>query len=117
MSEEIKFNQRDIIEFNVDKKNEVIVHRLFFGKTERDNNIENLAVPKRPFWLYILVKSLRFYQKHISSKLGNRCVFDPSCSHYSERAFREKGIKKGFLLTVKRLNRCRSSNGGIDELI
>ncbi|MCI4667246.1 MAG: membrane protein insertion efficiency factor YidD [Bacteroidia bacterium] len=67
-------------------------------------------------WLNWIVKAIRYYQKNISSNLGNRCVFDPSCSHYSEVAYREKGFFKGTFLTVNRLCRCRPQNGGIDEL-
>ncbi|HCQ16660.1 MAG TPA: membrane protein insertion efficiency factor YidD, partial [Cryomorphaceae bacterium] len=49
-------------------------------------------------------------------RLGNRCVFDPSCSHYAEQAFREKGFFKGVKLTLIRLRRCNPSNGGTDLL-
>lgn len=34
------------------------------------------------------------------------CRFEPSCSHYSEQAFREFGLFKGGLLSVKRIVRC-----------
>lgn len=102
--------------FNVNDKDKIIVHRHLFGKTERDIEIETLKIPLKPTWLRIVVKMIRFYQKKISNKLGNRCVFDPSCSHYAEVAYREKGFLKGSLQTIKRLNRCRPNNGGIDEL-
>jgi len=108
---------RESFEFNVDPKDSIFVQRLFFGRTDRDNVIEKLEVPTRPGWLIIVVNAIRFYQRNISKKLGNRCVFDPSCSHYSEIAYREKGFIKGTVLTIKRLCRCRAQNGGIDELI
>lgn len=106
----------DTFEFNIDSKNSVIVKRQLFGKTERDVEIEQLVIPNKPFWLKVVVKLIRFYQMRISEKLGNRCVFDPSCSHYSEVAYRKKGLIKGTNLTLKRLYRCRPKNGGIDEL-
>ena len=103
-------------DFNVDPKDSIIVQRQFLGKTTRDIEIEKLPLPTAPIWLKFFIKMIRFYQKRISKKLGNRCVFDPSCSHYSEIAYREKGLIKGTTLTIKRLYRCRPTNGGIDEL-
>lgn len=112
-----EISQQDTFEFNVDPKDAIIIQRQFLGKTQKDIDIENMSIPARPFWLYFFVKMIRFYQKKISKKLGNRCVFDPSCSHYSEMAFRKKGFIKGTVLTIKRLNRCRPVNGGSDELV
>jgi putative membrane protein insertion efficiency factor len=103
-------------QFNVDAKDAVIIERHFMGITKRDLEIESLAIPLRPLWLRFLLKAIRFYQKYISDKLGNRCVFDPSCSHYAELAFRNKGFLDGLKLTVSRLRRCRPENGGVDEL-
>lgn len=115
-NKEIKTLQQNEFEFNVDPKDEIIVRRQFIGKTERDIEIELLRIPNRPFWLNIFVRMIRFYQNRISTELGNRCVFDPSCSHYSEIAYREKGLINGTMLTIRRLYRCRPKNGGIDEL-
>lgn len=109
-------NKNDSFEINTSEKDAVLVIRHFCKHTELDLQIQNLPIPRKPIWLNITVKSLRFYQNHISEKLGNRCVFDPSCSRYSEQAFREKGFYKGFILTIKRLKRCRPENGGIDSL-
>lgn len=104
-------------ELSTDPKDAVIIQRFFSGKTARDIAIEELAIPKRPFLLGIAIRLVRFYQKRLSRKLGNRCVFDPSCSHYAEAAFRRKGLVKGSVVIIKRLYRCRPGNGGIDELI
>jgi uncharacterized protein len=106
----------DNYEFRVNPENEIVVKRHLFGKTQKDLDIENLEIPENPIWLRVTVKFIRFYQAHISDRLGNRCVFDPSCSHYSELAFRQKGLIRGAIYTLKRLNRCRPQNGGIDEL-
>lgn len=107
---------KDSFEFNVESKDAIIVYRQFLGKTQRDIEIESLPIPNKPLWLKVVVKSIRFYQSKISKKLGNRCVFDPSCSHYSEIAYRQKGFIYGSRLTIKRLYRCRPKNGGIDDL-
>jgi len=106
----------DSFELNIDPKDAVLVERHLLKLTRRDKAIAQLPVPKRPLWLFFIIRSIRFYQKYLSGKLGNRCVFDPSCSHYAEIAFREKGFYKGFSLTIARLKRCRPENGGIDEL-
>lgn len=50
--------------------------------------------------IYFLYKTL------ISPFLGNRCRFHPSCSDYAIGSFREHGILRGILLSVKRLVRC-----------
>lgn len=113
---DIILSGEDSFELNVDPKNAVLVERHFLKLTGRDNVIAQLPVPKRPVWLFFIIRSIRFYRKYLSRKLGNRCVFDPSCSHYAEIAFREKGFYKGFSLTIARLKRCRPDNGGIDEL-
>jgi len=107
----------DTFEFEVDSENTAIVQRHFTKHTKRDIEIHSMPVSERPFWLFVVVKTIRFYQKHISERLGNRCVFDPSCSRYSEMAFRKYGFIKGIGLTVSRLKRCKPHNGGVDELI
>lgn len=109
-------NGNDTFEFNVESKNAIIIQRHFTRHTKRDIEIHSQSVPTKPIWLFLVVKSIRFYQKYISKKLGNRCVFNPSCSHYSEAAFRKYGFSKGIKLTISRLKRCKPQNGGVDEL-
>jgi putative membrane protein insertion efficiency factor len=106
----------DTFEFNVESKDSIVIQRHFTKHTERDIEIHSLPIPKRPIWLFLTVKLLRFYQKYISEKLGNRCVFDPSCSRYSEIAFRKYGFINGLRLSISRLRRCKPHNGGVDEL-
>ncbi len=106
----------DTFELNVGAKDSVLIERYFAKRTSRDLEIENLGIPLKPMWLRFIVKMLRLYQRKISPKLGNRCVFDPSCSHYAEAAFRERGFLRGLKLTFERLKRCKPENGGIDEL-
>lgn len=106
----------DSFEISANEKDAILIQRHFSKYTKMDLEIQNLPVPKKPIWLNLTVRMLRFYQNNISEKLGNRCVFDPSCSRYSELAFREKGFFKGLNLTINRLKRCRPENGGIDKL-
>lgn len=103
--------------FNIEDKNKPIVMRCFQERTMLDKEIEDLEIPIEPIWLRVVINLIRFYQKNISNLLGNRCVFDPSCSHYSELAFRKKGFFVGIFLTIRRLYRCRPNNGGVDKLI
>jgi putative membrane protein insertion efficiency factor len=114
-SKQIKIGE-SLFEISAFEKDSAIVERYFSKHTKLDLEIQNLQIPKKPVWLNLVVRSLRHYQRKISPKLGNRCVFDPSCSRYSELAYREKGFFKGSLLTLNRLSRCRPSNGGKDIL-
>lgn len=104
----------DKFECNVDPVHLPVIERMLKGTTDTDAAIQSMSIPNRPLWLRLGVKSLRWYHHHISPKLGYRCVFEPSCSHYAELAFRKNGIFKGIILTTKRLYRCRPGNGGID---
>lgn len=115
LTNEVKVGD-DLYEFNVEPENLIIIRRHFDRYTERDKEIRNLLLPVKPLWLRLIVLLIRFYQNHISRKLGNRCVFDPSCSHYSELSFRKYGFLKGCKLTISRLRRCKPATGGIDEL-
>lgn len=104
----------DSYELNIDEKLRPSVERQLSGKTSMDIKIDSLPIPEKPFLLRQSILLLRWYQEKISPKLGHRCVFDPSCSRYSELAIRETGLLKGFYLTIIRLFRCRPGNGGLD---
>ena len=55
----------------------------------------------------ILDYAFYIYHHYISPIDGeNRCSFYPSCSRYSEDAFKKHGIVIGALLTFDRLQRC-----------
>lgn len=60
---------------------------------------------------------IRFYQKNISGNFGHRCIYYPSCSHYTLQAVDKYGIIKGNILGMKRILKCNPfSNGGVDHL-
>lgn len=92
------------------------IERILTGTTTVDKGIDELKIPNRPRWLAITVRILRWYRRTVSPRLGNRCVFVPSCSRYAEMAFRNKGFVMGFLITCKRLLRCRAGSGGSDGI-
>lgn len=50
---------------------------------------------------------IRFYQRAISPLFPACCRFTPTCSEYGMIAFRRYGFKKGFVLTLKRVIKCR----------
>jgi putative component of membrane protein insertase Oxa1/YidC/SpoIIIJ protein YidD len=90
------------------------VLRVFAGITPLDADIDSLPLPSSPAWRRWCVRSLRWYRQSISPRLGHRCVFEPSCSRYSELAFRNNGLLRGVFLTLHRLSRCRPGAGERD---
>ncbi|WP_129671803.1 membrane protein insertion efficiency factor YidD [Candidatus Chloroploca sp. Khr17] len=79
-----------------------------------DREVDSLAIPRSPGWLYFVVWGLRWYRKRISRRLGHRCVYEPSCSRYAELAVRKYGLWYGVRLTLQRIVRCRPGYGGTD---
>ena len=54
----------------------------------------------------ILLKLIRFYQRHISPYRSACCRFTPTCSAYAMEAIQKYGAIKGGFLAFKRLLRC-----------
>lgn len=104
----------DTFEFVVDESVRPSVERELTGTTPGDARIAALPLPSGPFLTRLVVIALRLYRRIAPRSFRNRCVFEPSCSHYSELAFRQHGFWHGLELTVRRLIRCQASNGGID---
>ena len=102
------------IELNVDASLAPSVLRAFCGGTPMDFEIDAQPIPEKPLWLNLCVRSLRLYRRLRPVRIGQRCVFDPSCSRYSELAFQRNGFVKGCIATFKRLHRCKSGSGGTD---
>lgn len=64
-----------------------------------------------------MLSSIELYQSDISPRRPARCRFEPSCSHYAAQALRAHGGRRGSLLAVRRLLRCRpGSTGGPDPV-
>lgn len=53
-----------------------------------------------------LVRSISFYQKHISPYMRRSCVFYPTCSEYAKQAIEKYGAGKGLWLGFRRILRC-----------
>jgi len=63
---------------------------------------------------FLPVTMLRLYRRVRPDFIGNRCVFEPSCSRYSELAFRTKPFFTALHLTLRRLHKCKPDQGGTD---
>nr|WP_285813464.1 membrane protein insertion efficiency factor YidD [Adlercreutzia murintestinalis] len=55
----------------------------------------------------VAVGLITFYKAAISPLLPSSCRFVPSCSEYGLIAFQRFGFRRGFVLTAKRICRCR----------
>lgn len=106
----------DIFEFNINETLRPSVERKLIGVTQIDARIALLPLPKGPLDIKLVIKLLRVYRRVAPKSMRCRCVFDPSCSHYSELAFRQHGFLNGIRYTYLRLYRCRPGAGGIDFL-
>lgn len=106
----------DTFEFNVDEKLRPSVERKLIGSTFFDREVSTLSLDGIPISIKPVIVFLRLYRKIAPKALRCRCVFDPSCSHYSELAFREHGLINGTWLTFRRLHRCKPGSGGVDFL-
>ncbi|MBQ7045326.1 MAG: membrane protein insertion efficiency factor YidD [Clostridia bacterium] len=63
----------------------------------------------------LLIKLIRFYQKHISPKKVACCRFYPTCSAYAIEAISRHGAIKGSILSGYRILRCNPlCKGGVD---
>jgi putative component of membrane protein insertase Oxa1/YidC/SpoIIIJ protein YidD len=102
------------IELRVDSSLVPSVLRAFAGTTPLDAEVDVLELPRGPRWLRLCVGFLRWYRSKRPGVIERRCVFDPSCSRYSELAFRRRGFFRGALATLDRLRRCRPGSGGVD---
>lgn len=105
----------DTFEFAVDEKLRPTIERKLTGTTVMDTEISRLSLPNSAH-LRIIIIILRTYRKLAPKSIRCRCVFEPSCSHYSELAFRQHGLLTGVKLTYSRLTRCKPGAGGVDLL-
>ena len=55
----------------------------------------------------VAIGLIMFYRMAISPLLPPACRFVPTCSEYGLIAFKRYGFRKGFVLTAKRILKCR----------
>jgi uncharacterized protein len=60
---------------------------------------------------------LRLYMLLLAPFVGGACKFYPSCSNYAYEAVARHGARRGGMLAIKRLLRCRPfTQGGVDPV-
>lgn len=65
----------------------------------------------------LLIRMIKFYQRHISAHTLPSCRFYPTCSNYAVEALEKHGAFKGVLLSVYRILRCNPlCKGGYDPV-
>jgi putative membrane protein insertion efficiency factor len=71
----------------------------------------------KTFSAWWLLACVQFYKIFFSPFLGGACKFYPSCSNYAQEAIELHGARRGALLALKRLGRCRPfTKGGFDPV-
>jgi len=65
----------------------------------------------------LVLSLIRLYQLCLSSVLGPRCRFYPTCSHYTQEAIEHHGLWQGSKLGLKRICKCHPFHpGGFDPV-
>jgi len=66
---------------------------------------------------WALLFLLRLYMMLLAPFVGGACKFYPSCSNYAYEAVARHGARRGSVLAIKRLLRCRPfTQGGFDPV-
>ena len=74
---------------------------------KRKNLIGSVINGVRSIPTYLAMGLIMLYRALISPLLPASCRFVPTCSEYGLKAFKRFGFCKGFVLTAKRILRCR----------
>jgi len=75
------------------------------------------GLPARLVLLGLLGLYRGLFSPLLTSLLGPRCRFQPSCSAYAQEAIRVHGAAKGLVLAGRRLLRCSPlTRGGLDAV-
>ena len=72
---------------------------------------------QRSWGVWVSLALVQFYRIFLSHFFGGACKFHPSCSKYAQEAITRHGVKRGIVLALKRLGRCRPfTQGGFDPM-
>jgi hypothetical protein len=72
---------------------------------------------RRSAGVWVLLALVQFYRVFLSHFFGGACKFDPSCSKYAQEAIARHGARRGVVLALRRLGRCRPfTKGGFDPV-
>ena len=98
------------------------------GRSAEDDSAQRVAhehravtagdgVPENSAAASLLLFLVRLYITFLSPFFGGACKFHPSCSNYGREAISRYGARRGTILTLKRLGRCRPfTKGGFDPV-
>ena len=76
-----------------------------------------MAKSARSAGAWALLFVLRLYMMLLAPFVGGACKFYPSCSNYAYEAVARHGARRGSVLAIKRLLRCRPfTQGGVDPV-
>jgi len=65
----------------------------------------------------VMIRLIRWYQRHVSPQLGSSCKYLPTCSQYAIEAIERYGPLRGGLMAAWRILRCNPfSKGGYDPV-
>ncbi len=71
----------------------------------------------RSWGTWVSLALVQFYRTFLSHFFGGACKFYPSCSKYAQEAIARHGARRGIVLALKRLGRCRPfTRGGFDPV-
>ena len=78
---------------------------------------DSMQTRPRSAGTWILLALVSFYRIFLSHFFGGACKFYPSCSKYAQEAIARHGARRGVVLALKRLGRCRPfTKGGFDPV-
>src|SRR6202046_2414826 len=85
--------------------------------TVRAGHPDSIGKSQRSAGAWILLALICFYRVFLSHFFGGACKFHPSCSKYAQEAITRHGARRGVVLAMKRLGRCRPfTKGGFDPV-
>jgi uncharacterized protein len=78
---------------------------------------DSMGKNRRSAGTWVLLALVQFYRTFLSHFFGGACKFYPSCSKYAQEAIARHGARRGVVLALKRLGRCRPfTKGGFDPV-
>ena len=81
------------------------------------DSAQAVAPGGRSLGAWISLALVQFYRIFLSHFFGGACKFYPSCSKYAQEAIALHGARRGIVLALKRLGRCRPfTKGGFDPV-
>lgn len=80
-------------------------------------SVDLARAPGRQLTARTEIAGIHLYQRTLSGRLGVRCRFKPSCSHYAEAVIRRHGALIGTARAAWRILRCGpwTPLGTVDE--